>query len=125
MEAFRGLGIYPALLQYIIRREREKANHFWIVHAPENNSSLKGIKKAGFHYAGKLYSSRGLTTIESTTLSLSRRQLLTEMDITISEEKPASCWNCSSPHLKKRKPECCCVVSGNECIGNNLSSLAF
>jgi GNAT superfamily N-acetyltransferase len=48
MEAFRGLGVYPALLQYIIQWEEAKANRFWIIHAPENHSSLKGIKKAGF-----------------------------------------------------------------------------
>jgi hypothetical protein len=124
MEAFRGLGIYPALLHYIIRCESAKANRFWIIHAPENYSSLKGIKKAGFEYVGRLYSSKGITTIENTPLSKSSRKLLTEMDITISEEEPASCWNCSSPYLKKRKAECCCSASGAECIGNNLLALA-
>jgi GNAT superfamily N-acetyltransferase len=124
MEAFRGLGIYPALLQYIIHREREKANRFWIIHAPENKSSLKGIKKAGFQFVGKLYSSNGMATIENTFLSESSRKLLTEMDITISEEEPAPCWNCSSPHLEKRKRECCCAASENECTHNNLLSLA-
>jgi len=39
MESFRGLGIYPALLQYIIRWETGKADQFWIIHAPENKSS--------------------------------------------------------------------------------------
>lgn len=124
MEAFRGLGIYPALLQYIVQHEREKANRFWIIHAPENRSSLKGIKKAGFHYVGKLYSSRGVTTIENTHASKSSRRLLTEMDITISSEEAVSCWNCSSPYLKNRKTECCCAASQNECVGNNLVSLA-
>ncbi|HEY0041642.1 MAG TPA: N-acetyltransferase [Flavisolibacter sp.] len=124
MEAFRGLGIYPALLQYIIQQESKKASRFWIIHAPENTSSLKGIKKAGFQYVGKLYSSKGATTIENTYLSKASRALLTEMDIVISGEEPASCWNCSSPYLKKRKPECCCATSQMECIGNNLLSLA-
>jgi hypothetical protein len=124
LEAFRGLGIYPALLHYIIRYERGNANRFWIIHAPENRSSLKGIKKAGFQYVGKLYSRKDIATLENTPLSKSSRKLLTEMDIAISEEQPASCWNCSSPHLKKRKRECCCATSGTECIGNNLLSLA-
>ncbi len=122
MEAFRGLGIYPALLQYII--QFEKANRFWIIHAPENKSSLRGIKKAGFHYVGRLYSNKGVATIENTSLSQSIDTLLAEMDIVLSEEQPASCWNCSSPHLKRRKAECCCATSGDECIGNNLLSLA-
>lgn len=124
LEPFRGLGIYPALLQYIIQFEREKANRFWIIHAPENRASLKGIKKAGFHYVGRLYSNKGMSFIENTSLSRSISKLLAEMDITISEEEPASCWNCSSPYLKKRKIECCCATSGAECIGNNLLSLA-
>jgi hypothetical protein len=123
MEAFRGLGVYPALLQYIIQWEKAKANRFWIIHAPENHSSLKGIKKAGFHYVGRLYSSQGQTAIENTPLSKSSCQLLTEMNIAIIDEKPASCWNCSSPFLKKRKPECCCAASENECMGSNLHSL--
>jgi GNAT superfamily N-acetyltransferase len=116
MEAFRGLGIYPALLQYIIRHESKKANRFWIAHAPENRSSLKGIKKAGFHFAGKLYSHHG-AVIERTSLSLDCRELLAEMNISISEEDPASCWNCSSPFYKKRKAECCCEAAGDECNG--------
>jgi hypothetical protein len=124
MESFRGLGIYPALLQYIILQEHKKACRFWIIHAPENISSLNGIKKAGFQYVGKLYSNKGIATIENTVQSQGSRQLLTEMDITISKEEPASCWNCSSPYLKKRKPECCCAASQTECVGNNLLSLA-
>lgn len=124
LETFRGLGIYPALLLYIIRYEREKAKQFWIIHAPENTSSLKGIKKAGFQYVGKLYSSNAITLIEKTTLSNSSRKLLTEMDISVSDKTPASCWNCSSPYVKKRKPECCCAAFQNECVDNNLLSLA-
>lgn len=123
-EAFRGLGIYPALLQYIIWYERKKASRFWIVHAPENTSSLKGITKAGFRYVGKLYSTEGSVAIENTTLSRSNHDLLKEMDISVSEKTLASCWNCSSPYLKKRMHGCCCAASQNECIGNNLLSLA-
>lgn len=124
MEPFRGLGIYPALLQYIIQSEKDNANRFWIIHAPENTASLKGIKKAGFEYAGKLYSNKGLATIENRFLSKSNRNLIMEMGIEISEEEPSSCWNCSSPYLKKRKAECCCASTDNECIGNNLIALA-
>jgi GNAT superfamily N-acetyltransferase len=123
LEAFRGLGIYPALLQYILQFEKHKANRFWIIHAPENNSSLKGIRKAGFEYVGKLYSNNGIATLENNSLS-GIESLLAEMDIIISEEQAASRWNCSSPYLKKRKAECCCSASGVECVGNNLLSLA-
>jgi GNAT superfamily N-acetyltransferase len=125
MSAYRGLGIYPALLQYIIQQEAEKANRFWIIHAPENNASLKGIQKAGFQYVGKLYVNQdGIATIENTTASNNYHELLEQMDISLSMEAPASCWNCSSPYLKKREAACCCAASANICIGNNLLAIA-
>lgn len=124
LEAFRGLGIYPILLQYIIKWERGNASRFWIIHAPENTSSLKGINKAGFHYVGKLYTNDRVATIENTPQSKRAQKLLAEMKIFLSGEEPASCWNCSSPHLKKRKLECCCVQAKEVCVGNNLLSLA-
>jgi hypothetical protein len=124
MEAFRGMGIYPALLQHIIQFEQKTADAFWIIHAPENKASLKGIQKAGFEYVGKIYSNSGTPTIETTTSSISNRKLLDEMNITISKDEAVSCWNCSSPYLKKRKDECCCLPEKNHCIGNNLVALA-
>ena len=48
LEPFRGLGIYPALLQYILKEGDKMASRFWIIHAPENKASLYGIRKAGF-----------------------------------------------------------------------------
>ena len=124
MEAFRGRGIYPALLQYIIRYEQEKADTFWIIHAPENRASLKGIQKAGFNFVGQLYTQQGTTSIEATERSLSAKETLEEMQIAISGEDPSSCWNCSSPYLKKRQAECCCLPADDDCIGNNLVALA-
>jgi GNAT superfamily N-acetyltransferase len=37
--AFRGRGIYPRLLQEIVRQESRTADRFWIVYAPENHAS--------------------------------------------------------------------------------------
>ena len=44
----RGLGIYPRLLNEIIRAESSEAERFWIAYAPENHASRSGIRKAGF-----------------------------------------------------------------------------
>jgi hypothetical protein len=125
MEPFRGLGVYPALLQHIVRQELDKASRFWIIHAPENKASLSGIRKAGFQYVGKLYIRQRRTVIEATRQARLNRKLLEAMHIGISQTEPASCWNCSSPYLKKRKPECCCTAPGEVCTINNLHSLAM
>ena len=114
---FRGLGIYPALLQFIIRYEK-KGEHFWIIHAPENKSSMRGIVKAGFEYVGKLYTdSEGMAALDANDLSKDHRYLLGEMDIRLSYDTAASCWNCSSPYIKNRKAECCCATEAEECRG--------
>ena len=125
MEAYRGLGIYPTLLRYIIQHEGDKANRFWIIHAPENKSSMKGIQKAGFQYVGKLYiNNNGIATIEDTTTANIYQGLLEKMSISLSNEEPASFWNCSSSYLKKRQKECCCTALANECLSNNLLTFA-
>jgi GNAT superfamily N-acetyltransferase len=46
--AFRGLGIYPRLVDAIVRAETPYADRFWIIYAPENHASGSGIAKAGF-----------------------------------------------------------------------------
>jgi GNAT superfamily N-acetyltransferase len=122
---YRGLGIYPALLQYIIQYEGTRASRFWIIHAPENKSSLKGIVKAGFEYVGRIYTkANGQIALEASTHSETYLDLLKEMDVHISAEDPASCWNCSSPYLKKRIPTCCCTEAETICTGNPVLSMA-
>ena len=48
LAAHRGLGIYPRLLQEIVRAESAEAERFWVAYAPENHASGAGIAKAGF-----------------------------------------------------------------------------
>jgi len=125
LETFRGLGIYPALLQFIINFEIKSADRFWIIHAPENKSSLNGIVKAGFQFIGKLYTNEnGNAAIETNSISDAYREMLASMNIPVSAQPPASCWNCSSPYLKKRIMSCCCITVQNECVGNNRFAMA-
>lgn len=125
LEAYRGLGIYPALLQYILQHGDVEAGRFWIIHAPENQASLKGIHKAGFEYVGKLYLDENkIPTIEANDTALTYREELEYMNISLSGQMASSCWNCSSPYLKKRSDVCCCSTAGEECIGNSILSIA-
>lgn len=48
LAAHRGLGIYPRLIDAIVRAESREAERFWIAYAPENHASGAGIRKAGF-----------------------------------------------------------------------------
>ena len=55
LPAWRGRGIYPQLLQGIIAAESTAmAARLWIIHAPENPASARGILKAGFAPVGDL-----------------------------------------------------------------------
>src|SRR5215471_12579129 len=47
---WRGHGMYPYLLQCIVRKEGQE--YFWIMHLQENTASQRGIHKAGFRVAG-------------------------------------------------------------------------
>ncbi len=49
---WRGRGIYPHLLQTMLRTEEQES--FWIMHLLENTASQRGIHKAGFRVAGRL-----------------------------------------------------------------------
>ncbi|MCA9925032.1 MAG: GNAT family N-acetyltransferase [Anaerolineales bacterium] len=44
----RGRGVYPHLLQAILRREQNEAETFWLGHRVDNFASKRGIEKAGF-----------------------------------------------------------------------------
>jgi GNAT superfamily N-acetyltransferase len=48
LPSHRGKGIYPRLLDAIVRAESREADRFWIAYAPENHASASGIMKAGF-----------------------------------------------------------------------------
>lgn len=54
LPAWCGRGLYPHLLQGIIAAEAAEAGLLWIIHAPENRASCRGIARAGFVPVGKL-----------------------------------------------------------------------
>jgi RimJ/RimL family protein N-acetyltransferase len=52
---YRGRGLYPMLLQAIIRAQLDEVDWFWIGHEPHNLASRRGILKAGFKLAGHVW----------------------------------------------------------------------
>lgn len=119
LEKFRGLGIYPRLLQFIIKAELAKSECFWILHAPENHASQRGILKAGFKFIGEVsvLKERNVQfTLRNTDISL--EAILETFGFTISPQTQASCWNCSSPYLKNKNHECCCSANDTTCTQN-------
>jgi RimJ/RimL family protein N-acetyltransferase len=50
----RGKGLYPHLLQAILRQEN--ATRFWIGHDYDNYASARGILRAGFRPVGQVFS---------------------------------------------------------------------
>jgi len=94
LPAHRGRGIYPRLLEAIVRAESREAERFWIAYAPENHASGAGIRKAGFvalaelsFDAGGRAALRGLTPggarVASRVLGLPEAQ-----------DALAQCWRC-------------------------------
>jgi GNAT superfamily N-acetyltransferase len=56
---WRGRGIYPHMLQGIIRAEMADARRFWIGHDLDNVASARGIEKAGLPVIGEVWVRKG------------------------------------------------------------------
>ncbi len=54
LPTWRGRGVYPQLLQAILKHEAQSGDRFWIIHAPENHASEVGIHKAGMSTVAEL-----------------------------------------------------------------------
>jgi hypothetical protein len=59
LTTWRGYGVYPHLLQAILRTEGVGAERFWIIHHRTNVASARGIAKAGFTMVGQIYTVHG------------------------------------------------------------------
>lgn len=56
---WRGQGIYPRMIQGMIRSELADADRFWIGHDLENQASARGIAKAGIPVIGEVWIRNG------------------------------------------------------------------
>lgn len=57
LPTFRGRGVYPHLLQAIVRA-LDDVERFWIAYEAHNEASARGIEKAGFQVVGELVMER-------------------------------------------------------------------
>jgi GNAT superfamily N-acetyltransferase len=105
---WQGRGLYPRLLQAIVQAER--AECFWIIHAPENRPSGAGMQKAGFQAVGQLSfqpdNSLGLIPFDQPERALIGAKLL---GVPLIEDGLSPCWRCVDQVVCtcQRDPESC------------------
>lgn len=112
--AFRGRGIYPALLSEIVRRECPPATRLWIIHAPENLPSGVGITRAGFQPVAELsFDAAGgpaLAPVRDTNRAPAAAELL---GLPLAQGELDACWacgGCSCGHAPGAPGSCVCVT---------------
>ncbi len=92
---FQGRGIYPRLLQAILRQESRDAERFWIIFAPENLPSGAGMEHAGLAPVGSLSfrvdGAVGLAPLGSYERARVGAELL---GVPLVETTLAPCWRC-------------------------------
>ena len=94
LAAHRGLGIYPRLLDAIVRAERREASRFWIAWAPENHASGAGIRKAGFLALAELsFDAAGAPALRELVAG-SARVAAHVLGLSEAREALAPCWRC-------------------------------
>lgn len=114
LPAFRGRGIYPALLAEIVRRECPPATRLWIIHAPENLPSGVGINRAGFQPVAELSFDAGggpaLAPVNRTNRAMAAAELL---GLPLGQEELDPCWaceGCSCDHSPGAAGSCACAT---------------
>lgn len=94
LPSFRGLGIYPRLLQAIVRAESAGAERFWIGYAPENHASGAGIRKGGFVTAAEMsFDANGRPAV-SAEIPEEAKSASRVLGLPITTEPLSPCWRC-------------------------------
>jgi GNAT superfamily N-acetyltransferase len=94
-KAHRGKGIYPRLLDAIVRAESSEATRFWIAYAPENHASGSGIRKAGFVAVAELsFDGAGRPALEGMIPDGSQAAARV-FGLPVAPGPLASCWRCA------------------------------
>jgi len=94
LEPFRGLGIYPRLVDAIVRAESPEAERFWIAYAPENHASGSGVARAGFTALAELsFDGEGRPALRSIVAG-GARVVSRLIGLHEASDALAPCWRC-------------------------------
>jgi GNAT superfamily N-acetyltransferase len=94
LRSHRGMGIYPRLLDAVVRDESHEAERFWIAYAPENHASGAGIRKAGFVAVAELsFDAAGRPAVNGSTPD-GGRAAARLLGLPQVPEALAPCWRC-------------------------------
>ena len=95
LKAYRGMGIYPRLLQAIVTTESASAEKFWIAYAPENHASGAGIAKAGFAPVAELSFDRAQRPALQSMRAGGAEEASRLIRLPIASESLTKCWRCA------------------------------
>jgi GNAT superfamily N-acetyltransferase len=111
LRAHRGLGIYPALLNDIVRLESREAERFWIAYAPENHASGSGVRKAGFvDIADLSFDAAGRPALTS-LIPHGARIASRVLGVPEAREPLTPCWRC----VRAGRPPMSCAPDSCRC----------
>jgi GNAT superfamily N-acetyltransferase len=95
LKAYRGMGIYPRLLQAIVMTESASAEKFWIAYAPENHASGAGIEKAGFVPVAELSFDAAQHPALQSMRAGGAEEASRLITLPIATESLTKCWRCA------------------------------
>lgn len=111
LPAYRGLGIYPRLLQAILRSEATA--RAWILHAPENLPSGAGMARAGFQAIGRLsFQASGRVALGGIRDDMRAWWGASLFGVDITEAELSACWCCA-----RGESSCGCWARGRGAVG--------
>jgi ribosomal protein S18 acetylase RimI-like enzyme len=94
LASFRGLGVYPRLVDAIVRAESRQAERFWIAYAPENHASASGVRKAGFTTLAELsFDAEGRAAIRAIVPG-GARAVSRLLGVPETSDTLTPCWRC-------------------------------
>ena len=111
LPSHRGLGIYPRLLDAIVRAESAEADRFWIAYAPENHASGSGIFKAGFVAIAELSFDMELRPALESLIPGGATAASRMFGIPEADGELRQCWRCARagrPGMRCESGSCAC-----------------